>query len=437
MKQRKSFRRFAIRLTLALVLGLGLIQATIAGLAAEKVTVTFWHDWTDAKDWFQKQADAFNRSQNKIEVRVLLTTGLAQKLLVSVAGNNAPDAVFFDRFMTGQYAARGALTPMNKYIQAAGIDAKAYFASTWDELNWKGNQYGIPFQTDARMLLYNKRTLKAAGLDPNKPPRTWDELKEFCLKLKKTDEKGNLVRVGWSPNRGQNNPYYYAWMLGGEIFSPDGRKVTFNSPAFAKAMEFLLEMADLNGGIDKWNAFSAGFGSGAKDPFLTGQVAMVTDGNWNYAGFIQNAPELLKDGSIGVAPIPIPAGGKHVTMSGGHGLVIPRGAKHPDEAFEWIKFLTTRKDVEISMGKELGVIPAMKVAAEEAVSGNPFLKPFVEAMSYARYRPVHPAFPEIEGFINQAEDQILHHKMSIEEALATYAKQAQVVLDRYIQKYRL
>ncbi|MCL6613519.1 MAG: hypothetical protein K6U03_02670 [Firmicutes bacterium] len=97
-------------LVLALALGLGLTQAMVAGLAAEKVTVTFWHDWTDAKDWFQKQAEAFNKSQDKIEVRVLLTTGLAQKMLVSVAGNNAPDAVFFDRFMTGQYASGPSTT---------------------------------------------------------------------------------------------------------------------------------------------------------------------------------------------------------------------------------------------------------------------------------------------------------------------------------------
>ena len=153
-----------------------------------------------------------------------------------------PDVVYFDRFAVTEWASRGAFTPLDGYIQhdlqAGQADAvrpeRVLLASCWDEATYRGKVYGIPNGVDDRALFYNKDLFKRAGLvDENgqaRPPRDWDELEEYAVKLTERDDKGKLKVVGFAPQYGNSWLYIYGWMTGGEFMSPDGAPLHAERP---------------------------------------------------------------------------------------------------------------------------------------------------------------------------------------------------------------
>jgi multiple sugar transport system substrate-binding protein len=371
--------------------------------------------------------DAFNKSQSSIVVKPTVTPDLGTKLLASVAGKVPPDVVLFDRYMTGQYASRDALTPLDSYIARDKVDPSAFFEACWNETVYRGKTYSIPFETNSRVLMYNKRLFKEAGLDPSKPPKTWDDLVRYSKALTKRDEKGRLVQVGFVPIWNGVSLIHYLWQAGGEVFNSDATEVAFNGPEGTKALEWVVSLVDYYG-YDNLVSLAAGFGSHLSDPFYTGKVAMKSEGCWMLSDMRKYAPKLVAD-DLGIAPLPQDK--VRATIAGGFSLVIPKGARNADAAWEFIKFAVS-KDAQVLFARKVGTIPALKAAAlDPQVAGEPLLKPFIDAMEHARYRPVHPAFPEVESYIYQAVDKAVHGEMSPKAALEWAASRAQKVLDRY------
>ena len=186
---------------------------------------------------------------------------------------------------------------------------------------------------DDRALLYNKDLLKRAGLvDANgeaRPPRDWDELRDFAVRLTERDPKGNLQTVGFAPNYGNSWLYMYGWMAGGEFMSADGRRCTLNDPPIVEALRYMTELYDLQGGYRDVMAFQSGFQSGELDPFLTGKVAMKIDGVWQMPFLAQFG----RDVDWAVAPPPLPKreiarGRATVTWNGGWAYAIPATARN-------------------------------------------------------------------------------------------------------------
>ncbi|MDI7247109.1 MAG: ABC transporter substrate-binding protein [Bacillota bacterium] len=428
---RQVLRLLALALCLSLLATITTAQAAVASRAP--VEIALWHDWTgEGGDGVVAVVDAFNKSQSNIVVKATVTPDLGTKLLASVAGRVPPDVVLFDRYMTGQYASRDALTPLDTYIARDKMDPGAFFEACWNETVYRGKVYSIPFETNSRVLMYNKRLFKEAGLDPSKPPETWDDLVRYSHALTKRDEKGRLVQVGFVPIWNGVSLVHYLWQCGGDAFNADATRVTFNGPEGVEALEWVVSLVNYYG-YDNLVSLAAGFGSHLSDPFYTGKVAMKSEGCWMLSDMRRYAPNLVAN-DLGVAPLP--RGKVRATIAGGFSLVIPKGAAHSDAAWEFIKFAVS-KDAQILFARKAGTIPALKAAAlDPQVAGDPLLKPFIDAMEHARYRPVHPAFPEVESYIYQAVDKAVHGEMSPEAALEWAAGRAQKVLDRYNRHLR-
>jgi multiple sugar transport system permease protein len=301
---------------------------------------------------------AFAKMHPEIQVS-LLSMGAGsmdpQKLMTAIVGKVPPDVVQQDRFTVGDWASRGAFMPLDSYIASdarshnpMAIRQSDYVPATWQEAVYHNRVYAIPDSTDDRVLYYNKSAFRAAGLDPNKPPRTWDELIHDAVKLTHRRADGSYSSVGIVPLYGQGWLYEWSWQQEGEYMSADGRRCTIANPYTVKALSTLCDWYNQLGGRRALDAFAGGFAGDDQDPFMIGKMAMRIDGD----GFIASIARWHPEMDFGVVPIPVPSERYYhqgrfknvptwVTWSGGFSYAIPIGAKHTKEAWEFIQWMNS------------------------------------------------------------------------------------------------
>jgi len=409
------------------------------------------------------------------------------RFLVSVAGGEPPDVMWFGRAFMHEWAARGAFEPLDEYIErdlesarrGEGSDlglgdipsADRFYPACWQAAMYGGKSYGIPIDTDVRLLFYNEDLLIAAGYrrtGPDgrvraRPPRTWDELREYTARLTRRDQDGQLRVVGFPPSYGQGLLCTWAWLNGGRFISADGTRCTLNEPAVVDAMRFAKELYDLQGGYDEVRRFQAGFqhGETALDPFIQGKMAMKFDGIWALFRLASHAPDM----NFGVAPFAMPrermdelaAGGKEpmLTWSGGWAYTIPYNARHKEGAWALIRFLSSdrasRLHVESlqSAAESQGRLflpgqSAVKALNEEFyeayVLTNPRLPPrFKEGykicndlLPRARFRPLTPVGMFLRNAQHQCLEDVLQGGRDPQESADYQTARVQLELDKVL-----
>lgn len=341
-----------------------------------------------------------------------------------------------------------------------GIHENEYYVSCWQEASYgEGTArevYAVPMNADDRALYYNEDILEAEGFVDEqgraRPPRDWAELKEYAVRLTRHDAHGNITRLGFAPhmmNYGNSWLYLYGWQNGGRFMSEDGRTCTLDDPRIVEALEYMVSIYDALGGYEKVDVLASTFQTGEQDPFYTGRVVMKIDGDWYLNWLADLAPNLR----FGVAPAPPPRGKPAITWSGGFSWAIPEGSKHPDAAFELVRFLQTdrtwRYHAEINSryfrSRGRAYVPFMspmpKINAyynREIVSPNPDLPQrvkraypiFAELMNVSLYRPVTPVGTLLWDEHVRATEKAWRHTFVAKDALERGQREVQRQLDR-------
>jgi multiple sugar transport system permease protein len=407
--------------------------------ATDTVTLYYWGSETDtlALDQIQDFESLHDGRDGTPAMKVIMgqsatinKTDDPQRLLTAVAGGGPPDVVWYDRFAVGEWAARGAFQSLQPFLEEDWKERpddpftfypEQFYPPCWAEANYNGELYAVPADTDNRALYYNQDILEkyAAQLipigcvDPNDPtkvgpPRTWDQLKQ-CARIMTEYDNGRLEKVGFIPNFGNSWLYIYGWLNGGNFMSEDGRTCTLNSPEIVEALAYMTEVYDIMGGAEAVIAFQSALQTGDLDPFLSGRVAMKIDGD----PFINNIANLKRDMRFGIALAPAPEGKPQLGWCGGWCWVIPRGASHPREAWEFVKYMASKRaykirtdglrQAQLAAGNVL--IPQISArrditewAMEYYLYDDPSIeskfkvakRTFVEAMPISKYRPVTP-----------------------------------------------
>ena len=211
----------------------------------------------------------------------------------------------------------------------------------------------------------------------------------------------------------------------------------------------MVEVYDALGGIEKVDAFQSAFQSGEFDPFFIGKVAMKIDGNWGLNNIADYAPNLR----FGVAPAPAPQGKQSITWSGGFSWAIPAGSRHPEMAFELLRFLNSdriwalRHEVAARYASSRGraYVPSMAPLPHinqytyqtlvedngelpERIKGSFLL--FSELMGVSRFRPVTPVGQLLWDEHARAYEKAVRHTYSPQEALERGQLSVQRELDR-------
>jgi ABC-type sugar transport system permease subunit/ABC-type glycerol-3-phosphate transport system substrate-binding protein len=328
------------------VLFLFLVVGLVGSARAEangRIRVVYWEKWTGfEKDAIRAVVDDFNRSQDRIYVDLVSVSVIRQKTLLATAGGNPPDLAGLMNDAVVEFAEKNALTPLEGLAEGTDVRGDRYVPILWDMCNHAGHLWAVPTTPVIVALHWNKDLFEIAGLDPERPPRTLAELDEFSRKLTRRGAGGQIETMGFLPSEPGHWPEAWGYFFGGSLW--DGSKLTLDSPENVRAFEWVQGYAKQYG-PQALLTFRSSFGrwGSAQNAFISGKVAMELEGVWlaNFIGIYNPSMHW------GAAPFPSATSSEEpVTIVNSDMLVIPRGAKHPKEAFEFIRYLAQQEPIE-------------------------------------------------------------------------------------------
>jgi len=410
---------------IVMILITGFVLASCGGEdTGDKTVIDFWHMSPVGSPSFSGMKaiiNDFNESQDEYFVR---GTGFSfwdywDKINVAIASRTAPDIGLSTIDDVEARAQSGALYNISELMDAdttdAPIDLAEFRQSQLDFATYEGDLYAMPFSATTRVLYYNLDMFAEKGLTEDDVPTTWDELKTIA-KMFDVVEGGQLSRLGFDPTYG--NATYHGWLWQNNLdFFDENKLPTLNTQAHVDVLEWIM---NFNNDFTR-NQLTT-FGEGNQllgiNPFASERVAMIVEVDGLY--------QIIKDAgatfNYGVAPIPIPEGGRRVNWGSGFSLEMYDNGKNEtaerDGAFLFYKYLLS-KDIQIRLAEVNGWIMSHISAMEEYVEGNEILEKLLAEVNYAVDKVYIPYAPSWHGndwqpYYNEA----LSGTMTAEEALA-------------------
>ncbi|MGF2023009.1 ABC transporter substrate-binding protein [Enterococcus casseliflavus] len=399
-----------------------------------KTTLDFWSFWGSGarQEVIEEIIDDFNASQDKIEVKYSYQPwgDIWTKSLSSITAGNPPDVIVQDINSVAQRAEAQQATNLSEYIEEGFSDE--FYPQLWDTVEYEGDAYAVPFNTDTQVIFYNKTLFKEAGISEEQLPQTWEELETVARKL---DVKNgdDFERIG----------FYPLWNLGADVWAlnaDDGvswfdkdENVKIVTDNKVEALEWILDWQEYYG-QDTINRLEAEFGSGVADPFISGLVAMRAQNINYYSSLAENAPD---DFEFGVIQIPEKESGSgHWSWGGGFVLEVPYGAKDPEASYEFIKYLST-PEVQEKFGEKSFDIMANRTANENLVNndnldenGQMIYQMANENFANTVITPVPLTAPDFSSLVNEQIDQIMLGSKTPAEGLADAQKAVEDLVEQ-------
>src|SRR5215207_8674847 len=257
---------------------------------AEPVTITFANFNDMETPFWQGMKEEFEAVHPNIKVEFQTVPGeeLFDKLLAQIAAGNPPDAAYVSDWMTGAFSQEGGLAPLDEYIGKSDlIQLDDYVPAFLESSQVGGVQYGLPMTSETTGLFYRTDRFEEAGLDPNNPPKTWEEFQEYAEKLTNTAENKYGFAVFAPAGEAAYNFYPWLWQAGGDQLNPDDpTDVVWDSPEGQKAADFYANLAQY-APPDLINATAWD----ARVPFANGDVAMLMAGGWLVGELMTQFPD--------------------------------------------------------------------------------------------------------------------------------------------------
>lgn len=324
------------------------ISVSLISMAQAKETVTFWGRPDQSS--LDIIVDTYNKSQDQVEVQlnIIPSALIMSKLSASIAANSQPDIVAIDVSFFPELSLSGQLVDLTDKV--ASMEYMNQLAGSLKSIgSYNGHIYGVPFAAESSFLYYNKKLFRQAGLDPNQPPETLQELREYAEKITRLGEG----RYGYAiPGTCSGCLAFtflpYLWANGGDIISADGKRSVVNSEANKRTLRFFHQMFK-DGLIDPASKVD----SNLNDSFASGKVGMVGSGAFTFKVFKNNYPDV----EYGVAYYPGEKKGDWASFAGGDAFALPVGGKHQQEAIDFINWALS-KETQIEVMAKNGYVPA-------------------------------------------------------------------------------
>jgi sn-glycerol 3-phosphate transport system substrate-binding protein len=384
----------------------------------QKITLDFWYALAgNSGEVVEALVEKFNASQPNIQVNAtyqgsygqvmgkLWNAIFAEETLPQVA--HLGGAPFLGK--------TGAVVPITDFADGPdGIDRSLILDAFWEYNSAEGQIWSMPFNNSVPVLYYNRDLFVEAGLDPDDPPATWDEVIEAGQKLTQ-DTDGNGQIDQWGYNTHADTHWYLSAMFlenGAQIVNEEQTEVLYNSP---EAVEMLELWGDM---VNEYQIMPPGQHKEAKGDFLAGKSGMLLRSS---SGIPSTAEEVAFD--LGVGLIPAVPGRDPVAPVGGGSLVIFRNQDQAilDAAWEFVKFMTSPES-SLYLATHTGYVPIYKGAFEwpemkTFLEEHPVQRVPLEALQYAYAIPVFSALGTSDASLRRAVESVELQAATPQEAL--------------------
>jgi multiple sugar transport system substrate-binding protein len=418
-----SQSRFLFLLALVVVVGTAIWSEAKVRPAPRKdrVEITYWEKWSNFEaDAMRAVVDDFNNSQDKIFVKFLSVSGIDQKTMLATASGIPPDLAGLFGGSVALYVHYDALTDLTDLANEAGLTKDRYIPVYHNMCTIDDRLYALPTTPASVGLHFNKKLLREKGLDPENPPKTFEDLDAMDATVATFNSKKLIEKAGFMPSEPGWWPWAWPNYFGGSLFDIESGKVTADRPENVRAYEWMASYAKRYGS-QAYSDYKSGFGTfdSPQNGFLNQKVASVIQGVW-MANFIDKHNKGLEWGLVPfVHPTDRPDL-KNSAMVDLDIIVIPKGAKHPREAFEFLKYLQSQAAMEkLCMGqKKFSPLVVQSPAFEES-HPNPYIKTFRElAMSPNVFAPPKtPIWGRYQGELGALIDDMNLGKLKPSDAM--------------------
>jgi multiple sugar transport system substrate-binding protein len=327
---------------------------------------------------------------------------LRQKLVTGIAGGVVPDVLRADITWVPEFANDGALLALDQAMPDFSQLADQTFAGPLATNKWDGHYYGLPLDTNTRLLFYSKSVFAKAGISA--PPATIEEFEADMAKIKATGASTHPYAEGGT---GSWNILPWIFSMGGGLTNADQTQASgvLNGPQTVAAVQKLsdwLKLGYLSPSI-------LGGGLGTTDALGKGDTGMIVDGPWMPDIFHNQYPNL----DYALAPLPAGAAGS-VSVVGGEDIVVFKQTQNQAAALAFTRFMLS-SEAQLAMGK-VGNMPVLK-----SLTGNSQLPSyyaiFQQQLLTAQPRTPNPQWSKIDDVVTNAVLKALRGDVSVQKSL--------------------
>jgi multiple sugar transport system substrate-binding protein len=345
----------------------------------------------------------------RVHVQQIPWSAAHEKLLTAHVGGSLPDVGQLGNSWIAEFGTLQAV----ESLDPGGI---------WDTNVLDGVTYGVPWYVDTRLLFYRKDLLARAGYSAM--PTDWASWKE-CLRA--VTQRGGAKHYGiFLPTNEWMQPVVLGLQSGSKLLADGGTRGAFRGPEFRRAFDFYLSLyreglAPTYGLQDIANMYQE---------LERGTFAMVVTGPWNLGEFARRLPDSLQ-GAWGTAVMPGPDG-PGVSFAGGSSLVMFKGTKHPEAAWELMSYLS-QPEQQVRFWRLTGDLPARREAwADTALTADARTRAFGEQLQRTAPCPMVPEWEEIATRVLEQSDRAIRGAVTPDSALADLDR----IVDQLLEKRR-
>jgi len=388
--------------------------------------VVFWHAMGGPLgDALNTLVDQFNETHPDISIKAINMgnyTALSQKLMASIQTGNQPDVAQAFEAWTANMIDGDVLKPIGELIEADpdfGEEDLADFYPVFIKSNTiDGQLWSFPFNKSVMVMYYNKDILFQNGYNPNDPPQTWQEFRDYCRKL--TQDKNNDGTIDQYGASLKISAWKFENLLlqaGGEIMSEDNKIPLFNSEEGVLALDFLTNILN----VDKTGYLSPGY-EGQND-FLASKVAFYEDSSVSLAYMKRTGIDF----NLGVSAIPVLNTRRNIISGTNVAIFKNEEEKIEKAAWEFVKWFTDTKQTA-KWSEMTYYMPVRKSAFQEEalkkrLEENPEIASVYDQLNYATYEPQISEWFETRKYLEEhVIERVVRGILEPQEALDRAAK---------------
>ena len=395
-----------------------------SSITANAVEIEYWQYTYKARvEAIDKLIANFEKANPDITVKHTSFPYADYRKMVSIAisSGDGPDLVQLYYGWLNDYRDGGLIQPLPKDTFPHN-EIESNFFKMVSSMKVDGDYWGLPTAVRSLALFYNNDLFSEAGLSG--PPETLDQMVEYAKKLTKTDSAGNYIQVGFAVDTDGQDHHFWREVLirhfGGQPYSNDGQKVTYNTDAGAEALKYLTDFEKTH------KTGSNGFMNRGQDAFAAGKAGMVLDGSFRISKF--NKTDGL---NFSISELPGHNGTRYNFSSfWANALSTKAKGEKKEAAAKFLKYLTSEEAMQVWLDT-VGELPAKpSVALVDANKGHPQYGPFIRGLDYATATTFISEKPQRQSVID-SYDMVVLQGMSPEDALAKVAKKEQELLDDF------